>query len=137
MTNCKRKIQQLEEQLALKNTKQTEDKLTEIFQKALAMNSFPFPNRGEQPHREKPQRSERKMTPKSRSELYQRNKAAGIKCSVHRTQQCFSQKPTNIHTVEEEAAHEEIVTPFKLIGLTDIKGNLLETRKTQELVQVL
>ena len=73
------------------------------------MNSFPFPNRGEQPHREKPQRSERKMTPKSRRELYQRNKAAGIKCSVHRThghsdEQCFSQKATNIHTVKEETA---------------------------------
>ena len=134
LTNCKRKIQQLEEQLALKNTKQTEDKLTEIFQKALAMNSFPFPNRGIQTHREKPQRSERKMTPKARRKLYQQNKAAGIKCSVHRThghsdEQCFSQKPTNIHTVEEETAQEEIVTPFKLIGLTDIKGNLLETMK--------
>ena len=69
LTNFKRKIQQLEEQLALKNTKQTEDKLNEIFLKALAMNSFPFPNRGEQLHREKPQRSERKMTPKSRREL--------------------------------------------------------------------
>ena len=61
LTNCKQKIQQLEEQLAHKNTKQTDDKLTEIFQKALAMNSFPFPNRGEQPHREKPQRSERTL----------------------------------------------------------------------------
>ena len=69
------------------------------------------------------------MILKSRRELYQQNKAAGIKCSVHRThghsdEQCFSQKPTNIHTVEEE-----IVTPFKLTGLTDIKGNLLETMK--------
>ena len=33
LTNCKQKIQQLEEQLALKNTKQMEDKLTEIFQR--------------------------------------------------------------------------------------------------------
>ena len=61
------------------------------------------------------------MTPKSRGELYQQNKEAGIKCSIHRThghsdEQCFSQKPTNIHTVEEETAQEEIVTPFKLIG---------------------
>ena len=75
------------------------------------------------------------MTPKSRRELHQQNKAAGIKCSVHRThghsdEQCFSQKPTNIHTVEEETTQEEIVTSFKLIGLTDIKGNLLENEIT-------
>ena len=50
LTNCKQKIQQLEEQLALKITKQTDVKLTKNFQKALDMNSFPFPNRGEQPH---------------------------------------------------------------------------------------
>ena len=100
-----------------------EDTLTKIFQKALAMNSFLFPNRGEQPHREKTQWSERKMTPNSRRELYQQNIAAEIKCFIHRThghsdKQCFSQKPTNSHTVEEETVKDEIVTPFKFIGLT-------------------
>ena len=60
LTNCKRKIQQLEEQLALKNTKQTEDKFTENFQKALAMNSFLFPieenNHTKKKHRDQKER---------------------------------------------------------------------------------
>ena len=61
---CKRNIQQLEEQLALKKTKQTEDKLTENFQRALAMNSFPYPNGGEQSQQGKQQTSERKPNAK-------------------------------------------------------------------------
>ena len=65
-------------------------------------------------------RKERKKNAKSRKELYQQNKTAGMKCSIHKTyghsnEQCFNQKAADIHTVEEEAAQEDIVTPFYLI----------------------
>ena len=52
-----------------------------------------------------------------------------IECTDIATNSVSLRKQQIIHTVEEEAAQQEIVTPFQLIGITDINGNLLESMK--------
>ena len=86
MLACKRKIEELEKQLAIKKSKQLEDMLTENFHQALGMNSFPFPNRrtilsqnnNQQQEQKQQNRQQTKLSAKTRREQYQANKKAGL-----------------------------------------------------------
>ena len=107
------------------------------------MNSFPFPKRGTIPSKNNNQQQEQKqqngqqtkLSAKTRKEQYQANKEAGLKCSIHHIhghndEQCFTQaKQAQTNTIQEEDKQEQITNPFRLIGLTDMQGNLLQAMK--------
>jgi len=123
----------LEKQLAIKKSKQTEDTLNENFHRTVAMNSFLFPNHGTIPLKNTTNNRNRsnKIDNNQKCLLKQRGNSSIHRTHTNNDEQCFTleAKQAQINTIQEEDEQEEITIPFRLIGLTDMQGNLLQAIK--------